>query len=574
MENRYPVLPDTWNAIDDLGRALPVGGDVGAPRERFVGLFYWTWHNTPGGRAVNVSKIIRENPDAIHDYGHPIWKDIHAGHWDEPIFGFYKSYNKWVLRRHAELLADAGVDVVIFDNTNGTHVWEESYMALAEVFSQARKDGVNAPKMTFLLPLHMGNAKENNENCRVQLRSIYQRFFRPGLYRDMWFYWKGKPLILAYPDGLNMDDPLEREIAGFFTFRPVQPSYVRGQERPDHWGWLSVYPQKIYRNPDGTPEQVAVGVAQNHNEKIGLTAMSAPNAFGRSYTSKGFDTSPDAKKRGANFQEQWDWALKVDPEFVFVTGWNEWTAGRYDVWQQIPNAFPDEFNDLNSRDCEPSKGELKDSYYYQLCANIRRFKGARPQMEPAAPAPLDLSSGRAAWDEGSMAFGAYSGGMEPRDEYGYGDIHYTGDTGRNDIVCARVSHDADYVYIMAACREPISDPAGPMWMRLFIRTCELKPHWEGFHYVVNRISPDRQAYLEACLGGWKWRLLEAVDYTLDGDRLILRIPRKALGLDTKAFGLWFKWADNNIADGDIMEVYTDGDAAPGGRFMYCYFGKD
>ena len=63
MEKRYPVQPDTWNAIDDLGRALPAGDSVGAPREKFVGLFYWTWHNAPGGKAVNVSKIIRENPD-------------------------------------------------------------------------------------------------------------------------------------------------------------------------------------------------------------------------------------------------------------------------------------------------------------------------------------------------------------------------------------------------------------------------------------------------------------------------------------------------------------------------------
>ena len=573
MEKRYPALPDTWNAVDALGRALPAHDNVGDPRERFVGLFYWTWHNAPGGQAVNVTKIMRENPDAVRDYEHPVWKDIHGGHWDEPIYGFYKSYNKWVLRKHAELLADAGVDVVIFDNTNGTKVWEESYMALAEIFSQARKEGVNAPKMAFLLPLHMGDPK-NNENCRVQLRSIYERFYKPGLYKDMWFWWKGKPLILAYPEGLKMDDPLEKEISEFFTFRPVQPSYIRGQERGDHWGWLSLYPQKVYRNADGTPEQITVGVAQNHSEKIGLTAMNAPNAFGRSYTSKGFDPSPDAKLRGANFQEQWDYALQVDPEFVFVTGWNEWTAGRYKEWCQIPNAFPDECNDLNSRDCEPTKGELKDNYYYQLCANIRRFKGARPQMEPAAPSGLNLSSSREAWDEGGAAYGTYEGNTRPRDEYGYADIHYTNQTGRNDIVYAKASHDADYVYIMAACKEPITAPDGSAWMRLFLRTRELRPTWEGFHYVVNRIAPNESACLEECLGGWKWKLAEKIDYVLDGTRLIIRVPRKALGLDTKEFRLWFKWVDNAAKDGDIMDIYNDGDAAPGGRFMYCYSGKD
>ncbi len=36
---------------------------------------------------------------------------------------------------------------------------------------------------------------------------------------------------------------------------------------------------------------------------------------------------------GVNFQQQWDYALKTDPEFLFVTGWNEWTMGRFETWQ-------------------------------------------------------------------------------------------------------------------------------------------------------------------------------------------------------------------------------------------------
>jgi len=574
MEKRYPAVPSTWNAIDDLGRVLPAHDNVGGPREKVVGLFYWTWHNSPGGKAVNYTKILEENPDARYDYDHPVWKDIRSGHWNEPIFGYYKSYNKWVLRKHAEMLADAGVDVVIFDNTNGTSVWEESYMAVAETFSKAREDGVNAPKMTFLLPLHMGDPVNNNENCRVQLRSIYQNFFKPGLYQDMWFYWKGKPLILAYPDGLDLDDPLEKEISEFFTFRPVQPSYVAGQMRPDHWGWLSLYPQQVYNNPDGTPEQITVGVAQNHTERKGLSPMSADSAFGRSYTSKGFDTSPDAKKRGANFQEQWNRALEVDPEFVFVTSWNEWTAGRYkEIWG-FPNGLPDECDDLNSRDCEPSKGELKDAYYYQLCANIRRYKGAEPQMEAALPSDLCLCSSREDWDNGGTAYGTYSGNTQPRDEYGYEYIHYTNNTGRNDIIYAKASHDKDYVYIMAACKEDLTPADGKAWMRLFLRTRMLRPTWEGFHYVVNRINPTDKAYLEQSTGGWNWKLVDSIEYKVDGNRVTVKIPRAAVGLDTPDFKLWFKWADNNIHDGDIMDVYNDGDAAPGGRFMFYYHGKD
>lgn len=574
MEKRYEAKPDTWDAIDALGRALPTCEETGQPRkDRFVGLFYWTWHNSPGGDAHNITKIVTENPDAVHNYEHPVWNGIHSGHWDEPIFGFYKSFNKWVLRKHAELLANAGVDVVIFDNTNGTFTWEESYMALAEVFSQARRDGVNAPCMTFLLPLHMGDFENNAENCRVQLRSIYQKFFKLGLYRELWFYWKGKPLILGYPEKLDPNDPLEKEILDFFTFRPAQPSYTRGQERPDHWGWLSVYPQKVYRNADGTPEQVAVGVAQNHSEKIKLTAMNAPNAFGRSYTSKGFDPRPDAKKWGANFAEQWEYALRIDPEFVFVTGWNEWTAGRYQEWCGIPNAFPDEYNDENSRDCEPSKGDLKDCYYYQLCSYIRRFKGTRPQPEAAPASDISLESPRKAWEKCGTIYGDYPGNTGHRDEVGYS-IRYVNNTGRNDIIWAQAAHDRGFIYLTAVCRNDLTPKDSAGWMRLFIRTRILAPTWEGFHFAVNRINPSDKATLEQSMGGWVWKLVDRIDYKIDGNCLIVKIPRAPLGCDTPDFKLWFKWNDNMQEDGDIMDVYNNGDTAPGGRFMYCYHGKD
>ena len=41
----------------------------------------------------------------------------------------------------------------------------------------------------------------------------------------------------------------------------------------------------------------------------------------------------------------------------------------------IDNAFVNQFNDEFSTDIEPVNGDLMDNYYYQLVANIRRYKG-------------------------------------------------------------------------------------------------------------------------------------------------------------------------------------------------------
>ena len=109
--------PSTWDAVDGLGRVLPTNEETGDIREdRFVGLFYWTWHAVIGSsnEANNNTEIMAEYPEAKNDVNHPVWGNIgQSNHWDEPLYGYYTTVDKWVLRRHAELLADAGVDVII-----------------------------------------------------------------------------------------------------------------------------------------------------------------------------------------------------------------------------------------------------------------------------------------------------------------------------------------------------------------------------------------------------------------------------------------------------------------------------
>lgn len=582
------VKPATWSAVDGLGRVLPEHDSVGAPREKFVGMFFWTWHNkyddpenavnkvwkiqSRGIGTTNVQKVLDEFPEAKNDYHHPAWKGCGYGHWNEPIYGFYHSTDEWVLRRQAELLANALIDVVIFDNTNGSDTWESGYMATGRAFEKAQKDGVNVPHIAFMLPLHehwMG-AEKNNEINRIQMRDIYQKVYQKGLFKDVWFYWKGKPLICGYPGGLNPNDPLDCEILEFFTFRPIQPEYFKGQDRPNQWGWLSAYPQAVYNNADGTPEQITVGIAQNATIKGQLMAMSGFEVMGRTYTSKGFDTRENAKLYGANFQEQWDRALRVDPEFVFVTGWNEWIAGRLEVRWDIPNGFGDQFCDECSRDIEPSKGDLKDHYYYQLCANVRKYKGIEPPQEPLSPVDLTAESIESALANGAI-YPDYQKDLSPRDAEGY--YHYQNNSGRNAITQTRVFHDTEYLYVQAICQNTISDSSENNWMRLLIKTVQKSPTFEGFHYIINRQSPQETAVLERSLGGWNWEEAARCEYSLTENTLLIKIPLTALQLsDLSRFNLWLKWCDNNLGNGDILSVYTEGDASPGGRFAFAYRG--
>ena len=563
-------LSDTWVATDALGRKLPGHTAVGDARpDRYVAMFYWTWHI--GGRLntgpANVNEIITRYPEAVNDFNHPVWKEIGpigGYHWNEPLFGYYRGTDPWVYRKHAELLADAGVDVVVFDCTNGTFTWKEAYDVLGEVWMAARKDGVRTPQIAFLCPF------APHDDSRVNITKIYEDLYQPGRFKDLWFHWKGKPLLMGYPD--NLPEPIK----SFFTFRPGQPDYRRGPTRPNHWGWLEVYPQHGYIEYEpGQFEQTTVGVAQNATDVLAPAAMNDPKgSYGRSYTkAHGFNADPKAVGQGLNFQEQWDYALKLDPELIFVTGWNEWIAGRYENWQGTENAFPDEFNNEFSRDIEPMKGGFADDYYYQLVANVRRYKGLRASPPPSQPVTIDIDGRFESWAAVQPEFRHHKGSTPHRRHRGYGKTFYENTSGRNDFVMAKVARDSENLYFCIETADPITTPPEPGWMMLFIDIDRDKDTgWEGYDYVVNRQKPAaKEATLERNLRGWTWADVGQVTFHVAGNRMELCIPRALVGLSADAMlDVEFKWADNVPPSGDIMDFYTDGDVAPGGRFNYHY----
>ena len=279
------VNSDSWAATDALGRKVREYKEAGdKKKDKLVAMFYWTWHTDfvadgDGKPVQNITETLRKYPEAAFDYNHPAWKHGTC-FWEQPLFGYYRTTDPWVLRKHAEMLADAGVDVVFFDCTNGSYTWKSSYDALMKVWDQAQKDGVNVPKIAFMLPFAPLPASQ------VSIRQLYNDIYKRKRYENLWFVWQGKPCIMAYPESL-LDTPSDREIAEFFTFRPGQPDYVDGPSRNDQWGWLENYPQHGYvKGPDGKFELVTVGVAQNATAENGghAYAFNAPKAFGRSFS--------------------------------------------------------------------------------------------------------------------------------------------------------------------------------------------------------------------------------------------------------------------------------------------------
>lgn len=677
------VFADTWVAVDALGRRVPTFEAVGGPRsDKTVGIFYFLWLGRHGELGpFDVSKILAEAPGAVDDPAHPLWGPLHyPHHWGESIFGYYRSDDDAVLRKHAQMLADAGVDVVVFDVTNQL-TYPQSWRALGRAFDEVRRAGNRVPQIAFLCPFW---------SPRKVVRELWEELYEPGLYPELWFQWRGKPLILADPallggelllsndravpvplepgktlgrafeidrpfdsasaaaptwetkdagatltlrqNGprgeivarrsfsqisdnawltLDLDAPapagsyyLEmsepqgrvgwwraaddgdftlrvispdettRRIVNAFTFRKPQPDYFQGPTGPNQWSWLEVHPQHAFYGEDGRPEQVSVGVAQNAVDgKLG--ALSNPRSHGRSFHDGRQPAPEDFDHNGRNFDEQWRRALEMDPSFVFVTSWNEWIAGRFDETAPFqgagPVTFVDQFNQEYSRDIEPMKGGHGDSYYYQLVANIRRYKGARP-IPVVKPRPIRIDGRFDDWDEVSPEYRDTIGDPVRRDFPGWGEtLHYVNQTGRNDLVSAKVSRDAENLFFLIRCRDDIkTDPDAPGPMLLLDADRDPETGWLGYDFAVGRRRDASGSLLleRNRESAYRWEPVGEVVAAASGDALELAIPFPALGLAPDVRAIDFKWADAIAETGDWSDFTLNGDVAPNDRFNY------
>ena len=593
------VQPDFWGATDALGRKLPEARETGAKRNKFVGLFYWTWHTAQSGHpARNVSEILAKNPEAVNDFNHPAWEGTPSGtahFWGKPVYGYYHDRDEFTLRKNAELIANAGVDVLFFDCTNGDFLWDDDYKFLAKVYKKALAQGINVPKFAFMLnfcPV---------ETSRTMLRRVYKEFYSDPDNECLFFYWEGKPVIMAHPECLNPKDPFEKEILDFFTFRHNEPTYFAADTPYDAdkkwWGWCSVYPQTKYGvKKDGSVEQMTVNVAQNANDK-GLNAMNSnggKGVYSRSYAKGDYtysydkfgvkttvsEDTPDLCLYGRNFQQQWDYALSVDPDFIFVTGWNELIAGRFDEWLGTPNAFPDQFDYEHSRDCEPTRTVLGDNYYYQLCANIRRYKGLDAQDFRINEKTIDIDGDVSQWQEVTSEFAAYRGSGLGRDVTGWKGLYYKQPAAPNEIILTKCAYDSENVYFMCECENDITDEGDPSFMKLLITTPEADENsFDGFNFMVSPRMRRKEAAVEKLGKGYKRSLaatagncgsaVTAARATVNGKFMQIAVRRDVLGLGGDGipeFG--FKWCDANLMNGDFLDLYTLGNAVPAGRFYF------
>lgn len=564
--------PGAYAGTDALGRVLPNAAQSPLRPQKKVGIFYFLWQGQHGTDGPYDNTIISAKPGALES--EEAWiaaggSRTEAHFWGEPLFGYYTSDDEWVLRRHVEMLTDAGVDFLVFDTTN--HVtYSTSALKLFKYLDEYQKQGWKVPQVAFY------TNTESGETINWIYRDVYEA--HPE-YEGLWFRWTdGKPMIIG-----DINDPkLEPKPRDFFHFKPNQ--WPNEPRREDAFPWMEfdrlLTPDSVYGAP-GEPKVMNVSIAQHCDTvRFSSTAWYGGNDHSRNWHNGANDKSPDAVQYGYNFAEQWDYAMEQDPDIVFVTGWNEWIAWRLDPVPGEPIVFCDCANIDNSRDSEPMKDGFGDNYYMQLISNIRRFKGL-PEEENTSNAKMVTVDPTGSFDQWDCAditavYHDFRGDTEHRDSFGYGGIHYQNDTGRNDFICAKTVQDEKNLYFYAETAADITAPAD-RWMSLLLNigTASEENSWNGYQYIINRVAPvDGKAVIEKSVGGWNWEKVGELALRVEENKLMLVLPKAMLGIpegSSLAAPIAFKWADNYQPD-DIYSFYTDGDAAPIGRLNFVFEG--
>lgn len=551
-----------FSGVDDLGRILPQQAEVGPAKggTKQVGIFYFLWQGDEGSKTSekqwDLTKLYQDHPEVFLDFHHPNWGGGAAGvgkyyFWGEPIYGYYRGDDHWVHLKNMQLLTDAAVDFLVLDATNRL-IYTKQVSVLLEAIRHVRKQGKAAPKLVFY----------TNTSSKHAMQDIYNTFYAADAkvpIGDNAYNLEGKPLII----GLSQEAK-GSNYAEFFTFRESQ--WPNEPQKVDGWPWIEFQrPQKVYNNHEGKREIINVSASQHPN----LDASMGGSAFygksgnwGRSFR-KGDAGNPDKDlPYGYNIQEQWDYALTQDVPFIFITGWNEWIAGKWSRTDEHKNQahFVDQANAEYSRDIEPSwTAGLKDSYYMQMMSNIRRYKGinavASLQKQKAIMHPSD-------WNKAVALYEDYTGDVLHRNHPGAQSdpqITYANNSGRNDLKTIKLIADPHALHFYVSTADKLSEKVGENWMTLWLNTDQsYASGWYGYDFRViagNRLQQFKQGF---------WQDLKLVTYKAQNNELVVRIPYENLNMGAGSSNIEFKWSDNMLK-ADPLDWYLNGDAAPGGR---------
>ena len=336
------------------------------PKLTKIGMFYSLWHcpHSTAKTVYNITDILA---------GKQSWGPLYKFHfWDRPVGGYYcLSQNDPVLKKHATMLAAAGIDFVFLDVTNHQFVGSGSDNTPGMILKPLDRMLAtwstipNAPRLVPWVPVTASSANAK----KYTVDAILQRL---GKYPGMHFKYLGKPLILVTENAQYK--PSAARLAALSKSYTVRRMWGLLQSAGSTWSFLQACKdsptsskpcQQRHATLGGKMEQVSITTAYQ------ATYMNLPSAT--------------PKLKGLTFRKQFE-TLLMNPlaPIATITGWNEWMAQRMPCGKnptcpcsKYKACFMDAYDMEYNRDIEPAQNKMGDYYYRLVKACVALFrKGA------------------------------------------------------------------------------------------------------------------------------------------------------------------------------------------------------
>lgn len=589
---------------------------------------------------ADVTKVLNADPAARMDAKHPLWY-TNSYHWGEPEMGYFLSQDEYVIRKDMSMLADAGVDVLVMDVTNAVRYWDEWDFTF-KIMQKMKAEGTkvpqfcfwafNGPVITVVQDLYDRIYKTNKFN------DLW--FYWDG--KPLLLY-NGNPSVDANgggvknpnphydaeaktnPDNPHYGDPdfteefykgYTKEVQQFFTLRTMWWGYYEWAGKryigtEDNWSFgysmadpkvKALKPEELLSTHQGKREEAAVtpaqhpvtmtrenmGVGKSWSRASGEPKLNEYDMPESAYVPWLGKTVDHPENHGIYFQERWDEAIAANPQFLYINDWNEWTAGKYQpkgkattpwLGRDNPFYFVDQYNAEFNRCIHPMKDGYTDNYYMQMAQNIRRYKGIRPGTVHKGLHTFRINGEFSDWKVIKNEFRDTRDDTFHRDAIGYAGIHYTNNSGRNDIITSKVMVSKNEIGFYAETSSDLTPPTDPNWMLLLIDADNnAETGWNGYDFLINKNVRDKKTTTimryDAANKENPWIPAGDLKYSFKGKELELAIPRKLLGLTGNKFTIDFKWSDNPADLKDPVSFCLNGDTAPNRRFNYrCIWEK-
>lgn len=569
-------------ALSDTG--LEVMAPQDAASEKQVGIFYFVWQGTENTQPQiydNTEILSRMDLTGKTSISLSEWQAAGGGPkgdfhwWGQPLFGYYDMNDKWVISRHLQMFAQAGIDFIVLDQTNGVR---EGYIqritSVYEVAYDLQQQGVRVPKIAIM---------SYDDGPATVDKLYYYFFFKHPEWSSLHYHWNDheKPVIFdniaGYTKTATAQINTEKKLASYdpavtaaVELRDV--SFPHETNHADYNGTGLLYldfrklPQVIRDKSDGGYTFMSISVA----EICGTNCSTANILIETADRSRNFDGTcnvewhgqPEAWRYGYNFARQLDHALKRDPDMIFITGWNEWIA-QLQVRADGSISLIDNADINNSRDIEPMSGGYGDNYYLQMCRYISQFKYGSVALAPAGEATVDLTADSEAWlAAGAVSYDDPTGDGVARDHQAAAvySIRYTTPAADNDITCLYVAADADATYLRVETAEAVKEAEKAGNLVLLIKTGDKT-------YAVNRAGGTATTCPVEELVDGNWKAVGEATCRTEGDRFSVAVSAELIpNRDT----LYIKWADGIDDPADRMAFYTCPESAPYGGMFWAF----